>query len=551
MMAMMSRQSAIDYLLKFREVLIAVAIIVLLGIVGYIIWYSMRVKHPRPFWLNASQDLPAIMARVYQDMDGINENLKRHTDVISLPVTSQFIDDILSVTVQGQRRVVRPRAMSLSPCVDVEFKGDRKPPVQKQDDDDVRNVFQVYLEYNDIYNSSIDFVVYTTIMKHFKRFSQCGTDNDAGLKSVVTALEYVGKVQDELKGAIEKMDAQQWDLKSPDILHLHTGVRRLHFYLVGIGCDQLKQMYQNRMFSITHFLIVLTKPFVDKILVKEVYARFVDMFSLQTINKTWTDYRKFWTWLGFGDDTDPKSTWPGVMPNKALPKISSIIEKAVFSNSPDEMDDNMEKSRNAQDNGESAEDKVVEFGRPRMVSGDVLKAGEFLGPNKMGGGKDVGVLLKLSKGGELVLYAKMNYKEMMNLAQQDMQLLKENKDGNPADWASAAWSSRTWGRDRDTSYLAFQDDGNLVLYDKPGDGQQVLWSSKTSEGNEYGIRSAKGGFVAVFEMWEKPALIVNDKDGNAIISCVNDGCHVLPHGDVSGGGGFRLDNTGLPFGLRR
>jgi hypothetical protein len=198
--------------------------------------------------------------------------------------------------------------------------------------------------------------------------------------------------------------------------------------------------------------------------------------------------------------------------------------------------------------------------RAKMANGDVLRAGEFMGPNRMGD-KDAGALLKLRMNGDLVLYTKNGYKEMVDFATKDLEMTKEVvrpfgarvDRGNPEDWASAVWKTNT-RTTRPEPFLQFTNDGDLVLYDMENEGQEKLWSSQTGEGNASGIRSAKGGSVSVSQMWDKPALVVSDKDGKAIMACVDDGCHVLPHGDVEGGRGFKhpetpknLDDLGFKF----
>jgi hypothetical protein len=309
---------AIEYLIKFREVIIALVIIAIVCLVLYIVWYCYRVRHPRGMWINAAQDIEETMNKVYNELDSAQQVIEANPGIVSLPKTMEFLKDIIRADIVRGKRVVTAVPIDLAtvaPCAPNSYMFKMIPPSQREKEDEGKSYFHIYAEYYDVMNSSIDKVVYTTFMKHFRKLSSCGRDNTAGLRLVQETLYRVKIVQGELIAAKAGIDGQLWPLASTNHIDVHMAVRKLHFYIVGQGCVQLRDMYRNRMFSVLNFLMVLMRPFVDKLLRKEVYARWADTFSTQSLSEARTYFDDFWRWLGYGPGTTVYfNEWPKERP---------------------------------------------------------------------------------------------------------------------------------------------------------------------------------------------------------------------------------------------
>lgn len=310
--------AVIEMLIKSREVIIALIVIGALFLVGRVVWWIWRNGYPRPMWINWTQDMDRILDGIYLDMNRVRSMVKDGLasaggtplgERLALPLTMQLLDDMMfpadeSITTKVKRKPIKRKICGEADAKQV--RTDELADEQKK----IGTYFEVYLEYEQLLNNKLDDYIYTRWLKHWRKYSECGTDYIKGKESVQEAIARVQAVQAELNAADESLngvsvpfvdDESMKNFNRAFLVDLCVGVRRLHFYICGDGRAQLQAMYESRRFSFTGFLVTLVKPFIDRIIIREIWARWRDCFSKSQIDKNWQEFVAFLDFIMEGD----------------------------------------------------------------------------------------------------------------------------------------------------------------------------------------------------------------------------------------------------------
>ena len=360
-------QKLVHGIILSKEVVIAV--VVLLGLAGFcwVVWYCMRRGYPRPMWINRALDLNAIMDDVYRDMNNIRNMIQgsaalNDTDFgrkMKIPQTIQLIEDML-YSFEDKDGLIDVRSMRkpapLRACVSTYTKDRAQPQTDdlKADQAKIGTIFEVYLEYDDIMNRWLDKKIHANALKSFRKYSECGTEYLEGEEAVISAIQRLGPVQAELNEANDAIDALavSFDddaafasMNKTFMVDLCSGIKRLHFYICGEGCYKLKEMYESRRFSTVGYFITLVRPFVDRILVREIWARWLDIFNQAVYNKQEEKFRAWWNYIEVGDIKEKDAykpeenggrsmlmagVWPGLSPAYFLDQFAEMIDDVVI-----------------------------------------------------------------------------------------------------------------------------------------------------------------------------------------------------------------------------
>lgn len=344
--------------IKLRDFAIAIIVLLILVLIVYVIMYGYRVRYPRPFFLFHSMTLTKTMGDTYNDINLLYHRIEKTSALgppASLPLTMEFIRQMIEVQEPSKvKGYIGTKALPLGSCdgndvpsecigsdgnVDPNMKdanGKAMPvcgaganiPKGTPHDGTNETKFEAYLSHDHIMNNKVDRFIFYRILKHFRKYSACGTDNDAGVKAIEDCIKDVEAVKAELEAAMPILDAFEKEFPADQAVtwvDYCVSVRKLHFYFHH-GSDELKEMYDIRRFSLFNFLVVLMRPYVDKIIIKEIYMRWVDAFSMKSINKSHADFRDWWTWLGEGSKG---SSWPGIKPGKMLQAVIRFTENLL------------------------------------------------------------------------------------------------------------------------------------------------------------------------------------------------------------------------------
>lgn len=365
--------------IKLRDFAIAAIVLVVLALIVYVCVFFYRKKYPRPIFLFSSVSLNKQMGHVYEDMNLLYHRIDLMSSglaaaandarnafmraahlaeepsgnlapPVSIPLTIQFIKDNIELQDPSKRASIQTKPAPLAACEDNAIPSkcigpDGGVDKTKLDDPDCKlantqpkgvahgatgeTKFEIYLSHDNLLKSGADKFIYRRIMKHFRKYSACGTDNNAGFAAVEAVVKEVEAVQQELEQAMGALDAFETEFppgQAAKWVDYCVSVRKLHFYFHH-GTNELKGMYDIRRFSLLNFLVVLMRPYVDKILIKEIYMRWVDVFSWSSINEAREAFDKFWYWIGNGGG----GTWPGLLPSKMLEGIREFMETLINS----------------------------------------------------------------------------------------------------------------------------------------------------------------------------------------------------------------------------
>jgi hypothetical protein len=343
--------------IKLKEFAVALLILAAMGLVVYVCYYLYRKQYPRPFFLFSSVSLGKQMQDIFDEMNVMYDSItKMQGSVpISIPMTIRFIEDNIVTTQPSFKQSTKKRPAPAKRCED------NSAPKKEGCDDPVKaasnpvcsadkvNIpkgeahaatgetkFEIYLSHDNLLKSKIDKFIFRRVMKHFRKYSECRTDNIAGFEAVEAIVKEVEVVQKELDAAMVALDAFEATFppdQAANLVDYCVSVRKLHFYFHH-GTNQLKEMYDMRRWSLLNFLVVLMRPYVDQIIVKEIYMRWVDAFTWSNINESQKAFDKFWTWIGEGtrDATPyPKGkllgTWPGLKIRYMLQSVIDFTNK--------------------------------------------------------------------------------------------------------------------------------------------------------------------------------------------------------------------------------
>ncbi len=331
---------------KTKEFAIAICVLAAIIAICVLIYYFITVQHPRRFWLNSSKNLDNMMKNVYEDLNTYYFKINNVYDKlpVKIPKTLAFIDAMINVyDPTTSRTPLTTKGAPLRQCGDKSGQPNSnlesypqdapKPPRQAQQ---YNTTLALYLYYDNVLKSNIDNYIFKTVFKRFKPLSECSTDNERGYETVEDAIMAVEEVQDELRAAVIQMTAfeKEGQVLSPELVDACVSVHMLHYTLVTCA-DQLKEMHDIRRFSLINYLLILVRPLVHNILIKEVYALWTDLFDRETIDNSHKSFESFWYWIGNGEwkvenkdgtTTTTKSNWVGInnIPRAILNFIKSL-----------------------------------------------------------------------------------------------------------------------------------------------------------------------------------------------------------------------------------
>lgn len=339
--------------IKLKEFAVALLILAAMGLVAYVCYYLYRKQYPRPFFLFTSVSLGNEMKEIFDDMNVLYDSISKMQGSvpISIPMTIRFIEDNIVTTQLSFKQSTKTRPAPAKPCKDnnapskegcedPEKAGSNpacssdkiKVPEGEPHEATGETKFEIYLSHDNLLKSKIDKFVFRRIMKHFRKYSACKTDNNAGFEAVEAIVKEVEVVQKELDAAMVALDAFEATFpadQAANLVDYCVAVRKLHFYFHH-GTNQLKEMFDMRRWSLLNFLVVLMRPYVDKIIVKEIYMRWVDAFSWSNITESQKAFDEFWDWIGQGTrDASGKKlgTWPGIKIKHMLQAVVDFTDK--------------------------------------------------------------------------------------------------------------------------------------------------------------------------------------------------------------------------------
>jgi hypothetical protein len=299
--------------MAMRKIMVAILFIAIIVAIVAVAIYFARVKYPRPLYLNAPKDIGDIMTEIYMHMNEFHNLASRVQDFapIKVPLTLAFIESNIQVQPKDSRQKLLVKGMVLGPCGPREQGNiismssnpsqatQLSPPKMPQHKE---SPFEVYLKHENLMNGW-DQVIYKDILKHYRQYSECASDNIVGEQAVRMVVNQVRDMQAELTKAIESLWAYEVDgigeteANAQLLTEYCVGIHMMYFYLYE-STKNLKEMYDNRRFSLFNFLIVLIDPMVKNILEKEIKARWIDVTTKSTIDAKRKQFDELWKILG-------------------------------------------------------------------------------------------------------------------------------------------------------------------------------------------------------------------------------------------------------------
>lgn len=258
-----------SFTIKFKEFLIALAVLVAFVLLMVLIIYGARVVHPRFFWVRRSEDLNKIMGSIIEDMKRVQ---------------------VLYNGIRGDERMggLRQRLDGVMRFIE-----------SKTFEDDLT----LYFKYQGIFDNSIDFWLFNTIFKEFRQFSD-KNDNDDGRAKLEARLGVARKAIRDLAGAMASVEAFERNVheladddgKKLAYVDLCVGVRTLDLYL-NLYKEDLMRMHEIRRVSFFNYLVYLVKPHYERIILVEVVQRWRNAFKGENVEKRKEDFRVWWDGL--------------------------------------------------------------------------------------------------------------------------------------------------------------------------------------------------------------------------------------------------------------
>ena len=328
--------------IKLREFFVAVIVLVILALLVMLVIYLYRVRYPRPLFLYSSQNIDKVMGGIYKDMNELHHKIGAVSGPVSIPLTMQLIKDTIEVQDPKLGTPVKTKPAVLMACeenakpgcegggepgkANMDCRVAENQPTGVAHANEGETKLALYFGYVGVFGSRIDNYIYRYIMKHYRKFSACGTDSVVGYQTIEKIIQDVEAVRAELDssmGALEAFESQVFPADTAvQMVDYCVSVRKVHFYFHTVA-QQLREMYDIRRFSMFNFLVVLMRPYVDKIIVKEIYMRWVDVFSWSTMNESRKSFDELWHWIGHGSG----GIWPGLMPGGMLKAVISFMDR--------------------------------------------------------------------------------------------------------------------------------------------------------------------------------------------------------------------------------
>jgi hypothetical protein len=293
-----------------RKILVALLFIGIIVAIVMVAIYFARVRYPRPIYLNAAKDIDDIMRDIYIQMNEFANLASRVQEFapVSVPKTVAFIESNIVVQPNNSRQQLATKGMVLGGCGSREqgsilnFSEEKKtqsqqltPPKMPQH---TETPFEVYLKHENLMNGW-DQVIYKDILKHYRQYSECASDNSAGETVVRAVVNQVREVQAELIAAVQAVEKYETDgieegeANAELITEYCVGVHMMYFYLYE-STKNLKEMYDSRRWSMFNFLKVTINPMVENILEKEIKSRWIEVTMKSTITERREEFDRLW-----------------------------------------------------------------------------------------------------------------------------------------------------------------------------------------------------------------------------------------------------------------
>ena len=310
--------------IKFKEFLIAAAIVIGFIAIVWLIIYCIRVMYIRIVWLRRSENLERFVDGIFKDMQDtvslydaimkgqLDETVKRDEDddededeedardeeVESSVMLDEFNNELKNVfgDIIG---FLKEGTCTLS-------KNKEKTSIK----DNFGKNIEWYFKYNSIFENKIDLFLYDSVFKEFRRaeFQPALTPENAGLslndRGKQNCIDRINEVKTCLSSPLplqlEKFKAlEQKIYESEDFvgkqkyIDFSVGIRTINMYM-NIYEKTLKGMYENRRVSFFNFFITLVRPQWEKFIIEEVVNRWRDALSSQNENTTRAKFKTKW-----------------------------------------------------------------------------------------------------------------------------------------------------------------------------------------------------------------------------------------------------------------
>ena len=332
----MSKFSSIT--IKFKEFLIALAIVLVFVVLVIIVIYCFRVMYIRVLWIRRAEDLEGFMTSITADMQNtvlLYDGLIGATPVVA--ATAEAVDGAATDAVDGAAAAAAatdawtseikrlfgdtiaasgetvPGIISL-----IRLKTPNKSQGQGQtqgtEGDPGKLVIQTdlewYYKYQGIFANKLDLFLYDAVFKEFKRpefqpppgrpkqdLNTMGREYcKERIQSIVDLIPLVKIAITNVK-PIEKAISDAVDFpKKQDFIQFFMGIRHIDMYLNVYG-DTLMKMYENRRVSFFNYLISLVRPQYERFIVQEVVERWKQNLSNENETSARDLFDKRWAAL--------------------------------------------------------------------------------------------------------------------------------------------------------------------------------------------------------------------------------------------------------------
>ena len=293
---------------------IVIALLFLSAIVALVIIavYFVRVRYPRPLYLNAAKDVDDILMEIYIHLNQFHNVAKRVESFVTVrvPKTLAFIESNIEVQPPDSSQPLVVKGLVLGTCAPREqdsilkFSSEQSPAKQispPRMPQHKESPFEVYLKHENIFQGW-DQTIYSNFLKHYRQYSECASDNNLGEQTVGKLINEVRAVQAELIQAVDAIRLFEVEgigdgANSELLVEYCIGVHMMYFYLYECT-KNLKEMFDIRRFSLFNFLKVLIDPMITNILDKEIKARWIDVTMKSTLDAQRAEFDRLWNSLG-------------------------------------------------------------------------------------------------------------------------------------------------------------------------------------------------------------------------------------------------------------
>jgi len=319
-----------SFTIKFKEFLIAAAIVLGFCLLVWLIIYCIRVMYVRVVLLRRSENLERFMEGVVSDMkttvslydkiiarrfgdEGNEDEDEDEDDEDDKDDVDEEIDDEDADPGRGTQDKTRDGPVNMDTWntqITLLFGAILDFVREDRGKGDVGTEFEWYFKYNGIFESPVDLFLYDSIFKEFRRdefqppprlFNVSLNKNDNGreyckskidkvkrmlVDALPTALAAFGKIEKEIYESKDFIGKQIY-------IDFCIGVRTMNMYL-NVYDKSLKNMYENRRVSFFNYFIMLVRPQWEKFIMEEVVQRWRDALSSENENSTRDKFKTKW-----------------------------------------------------------------------------------------------------------------------------------------------------------------------------------------------------------------------------------------------------------------